>query len=135
MLKGNMIHPEIMETLSLCGHGCKVLIADGNYPLLSRTDGARLVYLGLKPGLPTVTDVLEALLSVSNFESAEVMLTPDGSDPEIFADFKRLLPDTPLHKIDKDAFYAACCEPMVMLAISTGEQRTYANILLTVGCS
>jgi L-fucose mutarotase/ribose pyranase (RbsD/FucU family) len=24
---------------------------------------------------------------------------------------------------------------MVELAISTGEQRTYANILLTVGCS
>ena len=35
MLKGKMIHPEIIETLSLCGHGCKVLIADGNYPLKS----------------------------------------------------------------------------------------------------
>ena len=40
MLKGKMIHPEIMETLSLCGHGCKVLIADGNYPLKARTAGA-----------------------------------------------------------------------------------------------
>ncbi len=135
MLKGNMINPEIMKTLSLCGHGCKVLIADGNYPLEARTDGAKLVYLGLKPGMPTVTDVLEALLSVSNFESAEVMVTPDGKDPEIFADFRRLLPDAPLNKIDVQAFYDACCEPMVRLAISTGEQRTYANILLTVGCS
>ncbi|MBQ3701717.1 MAG: RbsD/FucU family protein [Oscillospiraceae bacterium] len=135
MLKGNMIHPEIMETLSLCGHGCKVLIADGNYPLKARTAGARCVYLGLTPGLPTVTDVLKALLSVSNFESAEVMLTDDGSVPEIFADFKELLPDIELKKIDKESFYAACCEPMVELAISTGEKRTYANILLTVGCS
>ncbi|MBQ9647780.1 MAG: RbsD/FucU family protein [Oscillospiraceae bacterium] len=135
MLKGNMIHPEIAEVLSLCGHGTKVLIADGNYPLMARTDGARLVYLGLKPGMPTVTDVLESLLSVSNFESAEVMRTPDGSDPEIFADFKRLLPDAPFTKLNAAEFYAACCEPLVMLAISTGEQRTYANILLTVGCS
>ncbi len=135
MLKGKMIHPEIMEALSLCGHGCKILIADGNYPLKARTAGARRVYLGLTPGLPTVTDVLRALLSVSNFESAEVMLTPDGSEPEIFADFRQLLPDAELKKIDRDAFYAACCEPMVELAISTGEQRTYANILLTVGCS
>ena len=135
MLKGNLIHPEIMETLSLCGHGCKVLIADGNYPLKARTAGARRVYLGLTPGQPTVTDVLKALLSASNFESAEVMLTDDGSDPEIFADFKELLPDIELKKIGKEAFYAACCEPMVALAISTGEKRTYANILLTVGCS
>ena len=135
MLKGKMIHPEIMEALSLCGHGCKILIADGNYPLKARTAGARRVYLGLTPGLPTVTDVLKALLSVSNFESAEVMLTDDGSEPAIFADFKELLPDVELKKIDKYAFYAACCEPMVELAISTGEQRTYANILLTVGCS
>ena len=135
MLKGKMIHPEIMETLSLCGHGCKVLIADGNYPLKARTAGARRVYLGLTPGLPTVTDVLKALLSVQSFESAEVMLTEDGSDPEIFAHFKELLPDIELNKIDKQAFYDACCAPMVELAISTGEQRTYANILLTVGCS
>lgn len=135
MLKGKMIQPEIMETLSLCGHGCKVLIADGNYPLKARTAGARRVYLGLTPGLPTVTDVLKALLSVSNFESAEVMLTDDGSDPAIFADFKALLPDIELKKIGKEDFYAACCGPMVELAISTGEQRTYANILLTVGCS
>ena len=71
MLKGKMIHPEIMETLSLCGHGCKVLIADGNYPLKARTNGARRVYLGLAPGLPTVTDVLKALLSVSNFVSIQ----------------------------------------------------------------
>lgn len=135
MLKGNMIHPEIMEALSLCGHGCKVLIADGNYPLRARTAGAKRVYLGLTPGLPTVTDVLKALLSVSNFESAQVMLTEDGSEPEIFSDFRKLMPDVPLEAIDKYSFYSACCEPMVELAISTGEQRTYANILLTIGCS
>ncbi len=135
MLKAKMIHPEIMEVLSLCGHGCKVLIADGNYPLKARTAGARRVYLGLTPGLPTVTEVLEALLSVSNFEAAEVMLTDDGSEPEIFADFRRLLPDMELTKVGKYDFYSHCCEPMVELAISTGEQRTYANILLTVGCS
>lgn len=135
MLKGQMINPEIMEALSLCGHGCKVLIADGNYPLRARTAGAKRVYLGLTPGLPTVTDVLRALLTVSNFESAEVMFAEDGSEPEIFADFRALMPDTPLVKLEKQEFYDACCGPMVELAISTGEQRTYANILLTVGCS
>ena len=51
MLKGKLIHPDIMAALALCGHGDKVLIADGNYPLDSKTGQAETVYLGLTPGL------------------------------------------------------------------------------------
>ena len=36
MLKGKLIHPDIMAALALCGHGDKVLIADGNYPWTPR---------------------------------------------------------------------------------------------------
>ncbi|MBR1455555.1 MAG: RbsD/FucU family protein [Oscillospiraceae bacterium] len=133
MLKGNLIHPEIVASLALCGHGDKVLIADGNYPLEARTGDADLVYLGVSPGLPTVTDVLAALQSVCNFEKAEVMQPEDGSTPPIFAEFAAMLPDLALEPLDRYAFYDACCEPAVRLAISTGEKRTYANLLLTVG--
>ena len=73
MLKGKLIHPDIMAALSLCGHGDKVLIADSNYPLASKTGEAELVYLGLTPGLPTVTDVLAAIQSAVEIEKAEVM--------------------------------------------------------------
>lgn len=135
MLKGEMINPDIAAALSLCGHGSKILIADGNFPLSMHTTGAKRIYLGLTPGIPTVTDVLKALLSVSNFEAARVMLTEDGSEPEIFPEFRELLPDIELEKIGKYEFYDACCEDEVQIAISTGEKRTYANILLTVGCS
>ena len=38
-----------------------------------------------------------------------------------------------LDGLDRWAFYGACCEPKVRLAISTGEKRVFANILLTVG--
>lgn len=55
MLKTKLIHPEIMAALSLCGHGSKVLIADGNYPLAEKSGNAQKVYLGLCPGTPTVT--------------------------------------------------------------------------------
>ena len=73
MLNGKLIHPQIMSALALCGHGDKILIADGNYPLASKTQGAQTVYLGLKPGQPTVTDVLDAILSAANVEKAEVI--------------------------------------------------------------
>src|SRR5688572_16284327 len=32
MLKGTLIHPEILRALGRCGHGSKVLITDGNFP-------------------------------------------------------------------------------------------------------
>ena len=133
MLKGNLIHPDLMAALALCGHGDKVLIADGNYPLDSKTGDAEKIYLGLKPGLPTVTDVLEAIQSVINIEKAEVMEPGDGSTPEIFGQFQSMLGGMELDKLGRYEFYDACCLPGVRVAISTGEQRTFANILITVG--
>lgn len=135
MLKGALIHPEIMAALAYCGHGDKVLIADGNYPLDSKTADAQLVYLGLTPGLPTVTDVLKALQSVVNIEKAEVMDPGDGTIPEIFGEFSEMLDGMELNKLSRYGFYDACCEKPVRLAISTGEKRTFANLLITIGVS
>lgn len=133
MLKGNLIHPDILAELSRCGRGDKILIADGSYPLESRTDGAELIYLGLAPGIPTVTDVLAAFLSAAAVESAEVMDPGDGTVPEIFGQFKAMLGGAPIDALEQDEFYDACCEPEVRLAISTGEKRICASILLTIG--
>ena len=136
MLTGKCIHPEIMGQIALCGHGDKILIADGSYPLASKTGNAKKIYIGLTPGLPTVTDVLEALQSVANFEKAEVMDPADGTVPEIFGQFQAMLgQDVPMEKIGRYAFYEACCKEEVRMVISTGEQRTFANVLLTVGCA
>ena len=38
-----------------------------------------------------------------------------------------------LQGLGRYAFYDACCEPGVRLAVSTGEGRTFANLLLTIG--
>lgn len=134
MLKGKLIHPQLMAALSACGHGDKILIADGNYPLDSKTTDAELIYLGLTPGLPTVTDVLDAILSASNVEKAQVMTPGEGeAEPEIFDEFRKMLPGQELEKLGRYEFYDACCVPGVKVAVSTGEKRTFANILITVG--
>lgn len=133
MLTGTCIHPDLLRVLSLCGHGDKVLIADGNYPLAARSGGAEKVWLGVTPGLPTVTAVLSALQSVVNIERAEVMQPESGGVPDIFATFTTMLGGLPLEKLGRYEFYDACCGSEVRLAISTGEQRVFANVLLTIG--
>lgn len=135
MLTGNCIHPELMRVLSLLGHGDKILIADGNYPLASKSGDAEKVWLGLRPGQPTTTDVLETLLSVINLEKAEVMDPADGTEPEIFGEFQKLLGGMELSRLGRFQFYDACGEKALRLAISTGEKRTFANVLVTVGCA
>lgn len=133
MLKTKLIHPQIMAVLAKCGHGSKILIADGNYPLAEKTGNAEKVFLGLTRDLPTATEVLEAILSVVNVEKAEVMAPDDGTQPGIFGEFSELLGGMPLDKLGRYEFYDACMEQdAVILAISTGEQRVYANILLTI---
>ena len=135
MLKGTLLHPEILNALAGAGHGSQVLIADGNYPC-STTAGpnAVLVYLNLAPGMVTATDVLRVLTAAVPIEAAHVMETADGSVPAIFAEFRSILTENaPLKPLERFAFYEAVNQPSVCLVIATGEQRIYANILLTIG--
>lgn len=135
MLKGKMLHPEILAVLAQAGHGSKVLIADGNYPFSTGSPGAAsLVFLNLMPGMVKVTDVLEALIDTIPIEAAEVMTPDDGSDQPIFAEFSKLLADGPkLEKLGRYPFYEAARSEDTALVIATGEQRIYANLLLTIG--
>ena len=135
MLKYQLLHPEILNALGSAGHGAQVLIADGNYPLITRSNpDAQLVYLNLAPGLVTVTDVLKVLVDAIPLEAAQVMGPDSGEAPSIYRDFKKILPkEIQLQRLGRFEFYDAARSPDTALAIATGEQRIYANILLTIG--
>jgi L-fucose mutarotase len=134
MLTTRLLHPEILAALGEAGHGAQVLIADGNYPLATRSnpDGYR-VFLNLEPGRLSVTDVLDVIAQAIPVEAAHVMGPDDGSEPSIYADFRRILPGTELQRLGRYEFYDLARGPDCALAIATGEQRIFANILLTIG--
>jgi L-fucose mutarotase len=144
MLKGRLLHPELVKALAAAGHGAKVLLADGNYPVSTKTPpGAARIYLNLAPGIVTVTDVLAVLVESIPIEAAEVMVPDAGPEPPIFEDFRRLLRqattmgrtggELPLRPLSRQAFYAAASSEDVAVAVATGERRVYANLLLTIG--
>jgi L-fucose mutarotase len=135
MLKTTLLHPDILRSLASAGHGSKVLIADGNYPFTTGSNpSADIVFLNLAPGFLKVTDVLKVLVSAIPIEAAHVMMPGDGQEPPIFSEFRDLLGCCiALQPLGRFEFYAAAKEPDVALVIATGEQRIYANILLTIG--
>ena len=144
MLKGKLIHPDILKVLGRAGHGSQVLIADGNYPFRTKLGpNATLVNLNLTPGLLDCVQVLSTLVTAIPVEEAAVMAYATTGpyalkgDPEIWADFRSVLDqagfEQPLKLIDRFDFYDAAGTPDVALTIATGEQRIYANLLLTIG--
>lgn len=135
MLKYDLIHPPLIEALGVAGHGSKILIADGNYPYLTvRSPGARLVHLNIAPGLLDVTRVLELSMTAVNFESAVLMEPSDGSPVAAHEDYRGSLgAGVPFELTDRWKFYELARSDDVGLIIATGDQRLYANIILTVG--
>jgi L-fucose mutarotase len=135
MLKYQLLHPEILHALAANGHGARILIADGNFPVSTQPPAAcKKVFLNLAPGLLSVTDVLKALLTAIPVESAIIMTPPDAASQPVHAEFKEIIGENisiqPLTRFD---FYNAAGSPDVCLAIATGETRRFANILLTIG--
>jgi L-fucose mutarotase len=144
MLKTPILHPQILHALGRAGHSSKILIADGNYPhYTKRGPNAEVVYLNFQPGMLNVTDVLAGIANCVPIELAEVMeplrtgAYAMKNDPPVFEDFRRILKARnaalDLTRLERLAFYEAAGSKDVTLSIATGDQRMYANILLTIG--
>lgn len=145
MLKHRLLHPEITAVLARAGHHAKVLIADGNYPASTMTGpNAELVSLNLAPGIVTVAQVLETLLTAIPVDAINTMGVPvDDSyaihgDPPVWTDYRRIAQSSgvsvELTPIDKWQFYDAVASRDHVLTIQTGDQALWANVLLTMGC-
>ncbi len=144
MLKHKLLHPQILEALAAAGHNSRILIADGNYPF-STTLGSRaeLVFLNLSPGIVTSSQALEAVVSAIPIQGASVMLPAKTGpyalpgDPPVWDEFRRIFKASGigvgLERLEIPEFYKLAAGDDVALTIATGEQRWYANVLLSIG--
>lgn len=135
VLRFPLIHPPLLAALAACGHGGKVLLADANYSHSTNVHpGAAVIHLNLRPGLLAVDQVLDTLLSAVAVEAAHVMTPGDGTEPDVFTIYREQLgPAVPLQPLGRFEFYAACREPDLAVCVATGDNRLYANVLLTIG--
>ena len=145
MLNHKLIHPQINEILGRSGHHSKILIADGNYPAGSKIGpNAELICLNLMPGLVTVAQVLEAILSAVAIDAIHTMGIPaddpyaQQGEPPVWNEFRDVIKksgnDVPLDPIQKWDFYKAVESPDHVLTVQTGDRALWANLLLSMGC-
>lgn len=141
MLYGNCIHPELLNALGRAGHGSKILITDGNYPHETGANpAARRIYLNLAPGLLGVGQILDVLKTAVPIEQAGIMVPAADAPPELrparieaHDEYRAALPGVEFVEIDRWDFYEEAKKPEVGIVIASGEQRIYANLLLTIG--
>jgi L-fucose mutarotase len=145
MLKTTLLHPEILRICARAGHHSKILIADGNYPAATKKGAtAELVCLQLTPGIPTVAQVLRAILSAVPIDAINTMgIPPDDpsaghGEPPAWGDFRQIAKEAGLtaaiEPISKWDFYAAVESPDHVLTVQTADEALWANLLLTIGC-
>jgi len=133
MLKTDLIHPQLLAALGRAGHGSKIMLSDGNFPHgTGANPAAERIYLNVAPGLLRVDQVLAPLLATVPVEAAEVMASPDG-EVEAVAGYRAMLPGVPFTTHERLEFYAAARASDVAIVIATGDQRVFANLLLTIG--
>jgi L-fucose mutarotase len=144
MLKTTLLHPDILRIVARGGHHSTILISDGNYPAANKKGpNAELICLQLMPGIPTVAQVLEALLSAVNVDIVNTMGIPADDpyakfgEPPAWAQFRKLSSDSgvgTMAPISKWDFYKAVESPDHILTIQTADQALWANVLITLGC-
>jgi L-fucose mutarotase len=135
MLKTRLLHPEILKALASSGHFCRVLIADGNFPVAAKAPPqATKVFLNLCPGTVKATEILEVLLDFIVVQEAAVMQYPENENITIQDEFRKMLPESvEIKKLERSAFYEAVSSPDTTLVIASGDTRRFGNILLTIG--
>jgi L-fucose mutarotase len=145
MLKTTLLHPDILRICARAGHHAKILIADGNYPAENkRGPNSELVCLQLSPGVPTVAQVLKAILSAVPIDVVNTMgIPPDDpyaahGEPPAWEEFRAIAKEAnvaaAIEPISKWDFYKAVESPDHVLTIQTADQALWANVLLTMGC-
>ncbi len=135
MINTDIIHPQLLQGLAEAGHGANILVADANYPVTTKVSAqARIIHLNFVPGMVGGIDIVRALEKTVPIESAAYMAGADGKMAAVVAEYKRILgDDVPFDKLDRFAFYDAASRDETSLVIASGEQRVYANLLITVG--
>lgn len=140
MLKNipKILSPELLRVLCEMGHGDELVLGDGNFPAESM--GKRVVRAdGLS--VPALLDAILQLFPLDDFveQPAAIMrVVPDTgpATPPIWAEFDAIFQKhgysvDQIAQVERFAYYERAQKAYCIVA--TGEEATYANIILKKG--
>ena len=130
MKRSPLLNIELSEVIASMGHGDVLVIGDAGLPV---PPGVRRIDLALCQGVPTVEQVLKAVLSELQVERAVVAresLSASGATPSWYAQQVPLLPAAP-QVLSHNEFKTLTRQAVAV--VRTGEFTPYANVALVSG--
>jgi D-ribose pyranase len=128
MKRTTLLHAELSEVIARLGHGELLVIGDAGLPI---PDGPRRIDLALSANVPRFQDVLAAVLSEMQVESAVVAGELASANPTVHAELHRQLGATPVATMSHDEFKALSRSARAI--VRSGEFSPYANVILRSG--
>lgn len=145
MLKGKLLHPEILGAVASAGHLATILIADGNYPSGTKPNPrAKIIWANFTPGIVDGCTMLRLISGLVPVEAVTVMAPAKSgqyamaNDPPIWQEYRKILRETAdfrgdFLQLQKAEFNRETRSEDLALIIATAETQIYANILITIG--
>lgn len=128
MKKTTLLHAELSAVIARLGHGDMLVIGDAGLPI---PDGPLRIDLAVTANLPRFIDVLGAVLSEMQVESAVIAAELPLRNQAVDAELRGELGAIPLSMMSHEQFKALSAKARAI--VRTGEFSPYANVILRAG--
>lgn len=128
MKKTGLLNQPLSDVIAGMGHLDTLVIGDAGLPIPATT---RRIDLAVSAGVPAFLDVLRAVLSELQVQSAIVAEEMPVRSPQAYTALREMLGDIPVELIAHEAFKAQTVNARAV--VRTGEFTPYCNVILVSG--
>ena len=127
MKRTALLHAELSHVIASLGHGDMLVLGDAGLPI---PDGPRRIDLAVARGVPTLDEVLQAVLSEMQVEAIVIADEALGDAKKLPGWYPQSLGIEP-QTVSHEEFKRRTAKARAM--VRTGECTPYANIILIAG--
>ena len=128
MKRGGILNPPLSHLLASTGHTDYFTICDRGFPV---PEGPQRIDLALVDDIPTVLDVLAALVAEWSIDRVLITHEMDAISPDRVAEMRALLGDVPFERVSHGQLKRLA--QSARATVRTGDTVPYANIIVVSG--
>ena len=128
MKRGGVLNPALSHLLASTGHTDYFTICDRGFPV---PEGLERIDLALVDDIPTVVDVLNAVIAEWSLDRVLITHEMDVISPDRVAEMQALLGDVPFERVSHGQLKRLA--QSARATVRTGDTVPYANIIVVSG--
>jgi D-ribose pyranase len=128
MKRGGVLNPALSHLLASTGHTDYFTVCDRGFPVPAEPER---IDLALVDDIPTVLDVLAALIAEWTLDRVLITHEMDAISPDRVAEMRALLGDVPFERVSHGQLKRLA--QTARATVRTGDSVPYANIIVVSG--